>query len=51
MKSLKKPQNSSILTYSNWNGAGSYSMWDFVREFSYDEDDLYYWDLKEWLYE
>jgi hypothetical protein len=33
MKSLKKP--SSILGYNNWNGVGSYSMWDFVREFSY----------------
>jgi len=37
------------LTYSNWNGAGSYSMWDFIREFG-DEKDMY-WDLREWLYE
>jgi len=48
MKSLKKP--SSILGYSNWNGVGSYSMWDFVREF-HDEDVHIYWDLREWLYE
>ena len=39
-----------ILTYSNWNGVGSYSMWDFVREF-HDEDVHIYWDLREWLYE
>lgn len=48
MKSLKKP--SSILGYNNWNGVGSYSMWDFVREF-HDEDVHIYWDLREWLYE
>jgi hypothetical protein len=48
--SNKKPQNFSLLTYSNWNGVGSYSMWDFVREF-HDEDVHIYWDLREWLYE
>ena len=48
--SNKKPQHFCILTYSNWNGVGSYSMWDFVREFSYEEEDIY-WDLREWLYD
>jgi hypothetical protein len=48
--SNKKPQHFCILTYSNWNGVGSYSMWDFVREF-HDEDVHIYWDLREWLYE
>ena len=49
MKSLKKP--SSILGYNNWNGVGSYSMWDFVREFSYEAEEDPYWDLREWLYD
>ena len=48
--SNKKLQHSSILGYNNWNGVGCYSMWDFVRELSYEEEDIY-WDLREWLYE
>lgn len=40
----------NILSYGNWNGVGSYSMWDFVREFRYEEAEIY-WDLKEWLYD
>jgi hypothetical protein len=26
-------------------------MWDFVREFSYEEEEDPYWDLREWLYD